>query len=67
MVGFWILCLATRVLKPEISMGAFLGRADGVTAVIVASIFFGGIAAAILDKFGYPIAKRGEPNDRGVR
>lgn len=59
MVGFWVVCLAARVLAPEGSLGEFLGRADGVVAVLVASIFFFAIAAAILEKLGYPIMKRG--------
>ena len=58
MVGFWVVCLAARVLAPDGSLGAFLGRADGVVAVLVASIFFFAIAAAVLEKLGYPIIER---------
>ena len=58
-VGFWIVCAVARELKPESSLGAYLGRADGVLAVIVGSIFFIAIAGAILEKLGYPIVKRG--------
>ena len=57
-VAFWIYCVATRALNPESSLGAFLGEADGVATVIVGTILFAGIAGAILEKLGYPIAKR---------
>ncbi len=59
-VAFWIYCAATRVLKPESSLGAFLNTADGVASVFVGSIFFAAIAGAILEKLGYPVAKRGD-------
>jgi len=60
MVAFWIYCAATRVLDPGSSLGVFLADVDGVAAVVVGSIFFGGIAGAILEKLGYPIAERGD-------
>ncbi len=59
MVAFWIYCAATRVLNPGSSLGTFVGDVDGVAAVIVGSILFGGIAGAILERLGYPIIKRG--------
>jgi hypothetical protein len=59
-VGFWIICLAAGKLRPESSLGAFVGTADGVAAVIVGSIFVAGIAGAILEKLGFPIAKKEE-------
>lgn len=58
MVAFWVVSVATRALRPESSFGSFLNGPEGVLAVISGSIFFTGIAAAILSHFGYPIAKR---------
>ena len=60
MVAFWIYCAAVRALRPESSFGAFLNTADGVAVALVGSIFFAAIAGAILEKFGYPIAKKGD-------
>lgn len=57
-VGIWVICLIAGKLRPESSLGAFVGTADGVAAVIVGSIFFAGVAAVILEKLDYPIAKR---------
>ena len=59
-VGFWIICLVAGKLRPDSSFGAFVGTADGVGTVIVGSIFFAGVAGAVLEKLGYPIATRGE-------
>lgn len=59
-VGFWVICLVAGRLRPESSLGAFVRTADGVIAVILASIFFVVIAEAILEKLGYPIAKSGD-------
>ena len=59
MVGFWVLCLAARALAPQSSLGAFVGKAEGMAAGFVASLMFFPIAAVILQKLGYPIAKRG--------
>ena len=56
-VTFWIYCVATRVLNPDSFLGTFLGKADGVAAVIAGSILFAGLAALILAKLGYPIAR----------
>jgi hypothetical protein len=60
MVAFWIYCVAVRALRPESSFGAFLNTADGVAVALVGSIFFAAIAGAILEKSGYPIAKKGD-------
>ena len=65
MVAFWIICAAARELKPQSSLGAFLGTVEGVIAVFVASIFFISVAGAILEKLGYPIMKRDRPNGHG--
>lgn len=62
MVAFWIFCAASRALRPDSTIGAFLSDADGVLAVIVASVLFGGIAGAILEKLGYPIVERATHN-----
>ena len=59
LVGFWILCAISRELTPASNLGAFLSTTDGIAVVVIASIFFGVIAAAILEKLGYPIAERG--------
>ncbi len=59
-VGFWVLCIAAANLRPESSFGSFVGTADGMGIVIVGSIFFAGVAGAVLEKLGWPIAKRGE-------
>jgi len=59
-VGFWVLCLAAAKLRPETWFGSFVGTADGVGIVIVGSIFLAGVAAAVLEKLGWPIASRGE-------
>ena len=60
MVAFWVYCAAVRVFRPESSFGAFLNTADGVTVVLVGSIFFTAIAGAILEKSGFPIAEKGD-------
>jgi len=58
-VTFWICCAAVRALRPESSFGAFLNTANGVAAALIGSIFLAASAGAILEKFGYPIAKKG--------
>ena len=58
-VAFWICCVAIRALRPESSFGAFLNGPDGVAAAFIGSFFFAAIAGAVLEKFGYPIAKKG--------
>lgn len=57
-VAFWIVCVVTRALKPESLFGSFLNEPEGILAVISGSIFFAGIAAAILTHFGCPIARK---------
>ena len=59
-VGFWIVCLAAGTLSPESLFGSFVRTADGVGAVIVGSVLIAGVAAAVLEKLGRPIATRGE-------
>ena len=59
-VGFWIICLVAGKFRPDSSFGAFVATADGVGIVIVGSVFFAGVAGAVLEKLGYPIATRGE-------
>ena len=59
-VAFWICCVAIRALRPESSFGAFLNGPDGIAAAIIGSFFFAAIAGAVLEKFGYPIAKKGD-------
>lgn len=57
-VGFWLVCLVAGKLRPETSLGAFVRTVDGTAAVLFGSIFFAMIAGAILEKLGYPIARR---------
>lgn len=59
-VTFWLICLVAGKIRPDTSFGAFVGTVDGVGTVIVGSIFFAGIAGAIAEKLGHPIAIRGE-------
>lgn len=59
-VGFWIVCVAARKLAPEGYLGAFLNTPDGVAVVLFGSVLFSGVAGAILEKLGYPIARRKE-------
>jgi hypothetical protein len=59
-VGFWIICLVAGKLRPHSSFGAFVGTTDGAGMMIVGSIFFAGVAGAVLEKLGYPVAKNGE-------
>lgn len=59
-VGFWILCLVVRNLRPDSTLGAFVGTTDGLAGALLVSILFAAGAAAILQKVGYPIATRGE-------
>ena len=62
-VAFWVICLVAGKLRPESSLGAFVGTADGVASVLVGSIVFAMVARVILEKLGYPIAKRGDDED----
>jgi len=57
MVAIWVLCAVARELAPGSSLGAFVSQTDGVIAVMAASIIFYAIAAVVLQKLGYPIAK----------
>jgi hypothetical protein len=59
-VGFWVVCLVARELTPESSLGTFVGTVDGLATVFVGPVFFAGIAGAILDKLGHPLAMRDE-------
>ena len=59
MVGFWVICVVARELRPEGWLGAFVGTVDGVVTVFVGSLLLAGITEAILKRLGYPIAKRG--------
>lgn len=58
LTGFWIICIAARKLAPESYLGAFLNTSDGVPVVLIGSVLFSGVAGAILEKLGYPIARR---------
>lgn len=57
LVAFWICCMVIRGLRPEGSFGTFLNTPDGLAAALIGSIFIAAIAAAILEKLGYPITK----------
>lgn len=57
-VTFWVCCAAYRALRPESSFGAFLNTPDGVGAALVGSVLIAAIAAAILEKIGYPVARK---------
>jgi len=60
LVSFWIICLVAGKFRPDNWLGKFVGTADGVGIVIVGSIFFAGVAGAVLEKLGYPIATKDE-------
>ena len=60
-VGFWLICLILAKLYPGSALGAFIGTVDGIASVFVASIIFAGVASAILEKLGFPIATREPP------
>jgi hypothetical protein len=60
MVGCWVLCLAARALAPHSSLGAFVSNPDGMAAVFAGSIIFFSLVAVILQRLGYPVAKRGK-------
>ena len=59
-VAFWTYCVAIRSLRPESLFGAFLNSPDGVATALFGSLFFAAISGAVLEKFGYPIAKKGD-------
>ena len=58
LVTFWIVCVVARATRPESTLGVFLHGPGGVLAVVTGSVFFAGIAAAILNQLGYPVAKK---------
>jgi phosphate/sulfate permease len=60
MVGCWVLFLAARALAPQSSLGAFVGNSDGLAVAFAATLIFFPIVAVILQRLGYPIAKRGD-------
>ncbi len=60
LVGFWLICLVAATLRPDSPFGAFVGTTDGVGVVIMGSVLFAGVAGAVLDKLGYPIATNEE-------
>jgi len=59
-VGFWVICAIARELRPASLLGAFLNKTDGVAVVFVGSIVLAVITGTVLEKLGYPIAKRGD-------
>jgi hypothetical protein len=59
-VGFWVICAVARELKPADFLGGFLHTTDGIASVFLGSIVFATIAGVVLEKLGYPIAKRGD-------
>ncbi len=59
-VGFWVICAIARELRPESLLGDFLNKTDGVAVVFAGSIVVAVIAGTVLEKLGYPIAKRGD-------
>jgi hypothetical protein len=58
LVASWIYCAAVRVLRPESPLGALLGTPGGIATTVVGSILLFVIASAILERFGYPIARK---------
>jgi hypothetical protein len=61
LVGFWVLCLATITLEPHSALGEIVGQRGGLIAVFVLSMVVFLVAAAVLERLGLPIAKRGDP------
>ena len=59
-VGFWVICAVARELRPASVLSDFLRTTDGIASVFVGSIIFAVIAGVVLEKLGYPIAKRGD-------
>ena len=60
MVASWIYAAAVRILRPDSGFGAFLNTPDGVATIVIGSIILVVIAAAVLERFGYPIFDDGE-------
>lgn len=59
-VGFWVICAVARELRPASFLGDFLRTTDGIASVFAGSIFLAVIAGVVLEKLGYPIARRGD-------
>lgn len=59
MAGFWGVCIIAYELAPNSKLGVFVGTADGLTVVVLGSLFLPGIVALILNKLGFPTFKRG--------
>lgn len=59
-VGFWVICAVARELRPASFLGELLRTIDGIASVVAGSILLAVIAGLILEKLGYPIAKRGD-------
>ena len=57
LIGFFIICLASRSLSPESSFGSFMNQPIGLASSILASIFVTVIVGVILGKFGLPVFK----------
>ena len=57
LVGFWLICLVAYKLRPESLLGAFVGTADGIATVMVASVVFVLAARVFLKRLGYSITK----------
>ena len=59
-VGFWVICAVARELRPESLLGEFLNTTDGAVSAFAGSVLFAVIGGTILERLGYPIAKRGQ-------
>ena len=57
LIGFCIICLASRSLSPESSFGSFMNQPIGLASSILASIFVTVIVGVILGNFGLPVFK----------
>jgi hypothetical protein len=53
-------CVGTLKFRPEGGFGTFLSSIDGKVTVVVLSLVFVFIVGALLEKLGYPIAKKEE-------
>jgi len=61
MVAMWTACLVVQASHPDSTIGSFLRTFDGVGAIAIGSVLYCGVAGAVLDKLGYPLAKKGKP------
>ncbi len=52
LVGFWLICLVAYKLRPESSLRAFVGTADGVATVVAASFVWPLVARVLLRRLG---------------